>query len=217
MSRRLARYPLFLLLMIVAVSAFCMPQVRVLALFKDKAMLEIDGNRRLLVKGKSSPEGVMLISSSGLKAVVEFAGERHTLTPQMRIGGGYRAPRSRETRIVRDNSGHFRTSGTINGQPVSFLVDTGATSVAMSELHAKRLGIQYELEGQPIRTMTASGVAEAFQVQLKSVTVGSIRRLNVTGVVVKGNSPAQVLLGMSFLNGLEMKNQGNVMVLKKVR
>ena len=159
----------------------------------------------------------MLISSSSLKAVLEFAGERHTLQPRMRIGSGYKAPRSRETRIVRDNSGHFRTSGSINGLPVSFLVDTGATSVAMSEPQAKRLGIQYELEGQSIRTSTASGVAQAYLVQSRSVTVGSIRRSNVQGVVVKGNSPRQVLLGMSFLNGLEMSNQGNVMVLKEMR
>ncbi|MBU0499951.1 MAG: TIGR02281 family clan AA aspartic protease [Gammaproteobacteria bacterium] len=189
------------------------PEMRVLALFKDKAMLEIDGNRRLLVKDTPSPEGVLLISSNGLKAVVAVGGEQFTLTPQMRIGSGYKAARSREIRIVRDNSGHFRTQGTINGQPVAFLVDTGATGVAMSEPQARRLGIPFELEGKPMLTQTASGVAEAYSITLDSVSVGEIRQRNVRGVVVRGSSPTQVLLGMSFLNNLEMRNQGNLMVL----
>lgn len=193
------------------------PEMRVLALFKDKAMLEIDGSRRLLVKDVPSPEGVSLISSNGLKAVVEVDGEQFTLTPQMRIGGSYKAARSKETRIVRDNTGHFRTQGAINGQPVDFLVDTGASGVAMSEPQARRLGIPFELEGKPMMAQTASGVAEGYSVTLNSVTVGEIRQQNVKGMVVKGNSPAQVLLGMSFLNNLEMRNQGNMMILIEKR
>jgi aspartyl protease family protein len=203
-----------LLMPAIGFAASEMPDIRVLALFKDKAMFEINGYRCMLVKGKRSPEGVLLVSSSGLQAVVEYDGEQHTLKPEMRIGGSYKAPISKVYRIVRDNSGHFRTPGTINGRPVLFLVDTGATNVAMSETQARSLGINYEFEGQPTMTGTASGVAQAYQVQLQSVAVGNIRKFNVKGLVVKGNSPTQVLLGMSFLNGIEMKNQGNVMVLE---
>ena len=192
-----------------------MPEIRVLALFKNKALFEIDGNRRLLIKDQRSDEGILLVSSNGLRAVVEYEGEQHSLTPKMRIGGSYRVARSQEFRIVRDNSGHFRTAGTINGLPVPFLVDTGATSVAMSEVQARKLGIDYEVAGQMISTRTASGIAPAYLITLKQVSVGSIKKSNVRGIVVKGNSPAEVLLGMSFLNGLEMQNSGNILLLKR--
>lgn len=217
MRWNLAWILLLISLLVIGSVASAMPNVRVLALFKDKALFEIDGKRRLLVKGKRSPEGVVLVTSSSLKAVVEFDGVEHALTPKMRIGGGYKKARSQEVRILRDSKGHFRTSGTINGRTISFLVDTGATSVAMSESHARQIGLNYKKDGTPAKALTASGESAAYQIQLKSVSVGGIRKQNVRAIVVKGNGPGEVLLGMSFLKGLDMNNQGNLMVLKKIR
>lgn len=211
--RPVLRLILVVSLLLVSVLSQAAPSMRVLALFPDKAMLEIDGKQRLLVRDKPSPEGVLLISSNGRKAVVRVGDEEFELAPEMRVGGGYRPPRTRELRIVRDGTGHFRTHGTINGQPVTFLVDTGATGVALSEVLARRLGIPYEIKGDAMLTQTASGLAQAYSIALDSVTVGEIRQHNVRGIVVRGNSPAQVLLGMSFLNNLEMRNQGNMMIL----
>lgn len=203
-----------MLLMLVCSLVLAEPQIRVLALFSDKAMLEIDGQRRLLSKGQSSPEGVRLISANSRQARVALAGREFDLKPEMRIGGNYVEAERPEHRIVRDNSGHYRTSGYINGQSVSFLVDTGATGVSINEEQAKRLGIDYT-RGQPLLAQTASGVVKSYGVTLERVAVGSIELRNVAGVVVQGSSPRQALLGMSFLGNLEVSHEDNLMLLRQ--
>jgi aspartyl protease family protein len=204
---------LFLLLW--SLSLWAEPTVRVLALFKDKAMFDIDGKRRLLKMGQESPEGVKLIRSNGLRAEIEVAGKRHILTPKAHIGGHYTKPKSRDFRIVRDNNGHFMAKGRINGQPVNFLVDTGATRVAMSEKTARSLNIPYIRKGRPSISQTASGLAKTYQLKLDSVSLGGIKLQNVEGSVLEGGFPQEVLLGMSFLNRLEIQNQGNVLLIRK--
>jgi aspartyl protease family protein len=194
--------------------AWAEPQIRVLALFADKAMLEIDGKRRLLRKGTSSPEGLHLLEANSRRALLRYAGREFTLTPKARISGKYVVPEAIEYRILRDNSGHFRTDGRINGQSVRFLVDTGATAVSINQQQALELGIPFERRGVPMMAQTASGVVKGFAVTFDTVSVGSIRLRNVKGVVLEGAHPPQALLGMSFLGSLEMRNQGNVMLLK---
>ena len=205
------------LLQLMMVSVFAAPTMRVLALFKDKAMIEIDGKRRLLVKGKRSPEGVKLLSSSGLRALVEVGGRQITLEPKSRIGSNYAVRKSREVRIVRGADSHFRINGTINGKAVTFLVDTGATNIGMGEAEARRLNIPFELKGTPSRTITASGIVPSYSVMLDSVSVGEIRQRNVRAGVIKGNNSREILLGMSFLNNLELQQSGNIMLLKDTR
>lgn len=203
------------LLLALSGSLLAEPQVRVLALFSDKALLEIDGSQRLLKKGQTSPEGVRLLESNSLRALVEIAGRPQSLEPKARIGTQFVTPDANEYRIVRDNSGHYRASGSINGQSVDFLVDTGASIVALNEQQARQLGIDYPRVGKPMMAQTASGLVKGYGVTLDRVALGTISRYNVEGVVVEGDSPRQALLGMSFLNALEMSNQGNILLLKQ--
>ncbi len=93
-----------------------------------------------------------------------------------------------------------------------FLVDTGATSIALSAADARRLGIDY-LSGQPGLMSTANGTAAAYRVRLDSVRVGDIVANNVEGAVLEGSQMPVALLGMSFLNRMEMKREGQFMVL----
>jgi len=188
--------------------------IRILALFPDKAMVKIDGKQRFLRVGKPSPEGVLLISSNARGAVIEVDGRRENYKLSSHVGGNFAEPKLREVRIQRSNNGSYLISGSINGRPVDMLVDTGATSVAMSEKEAKRLGIQYRLKGKKTGVSTASGVAKAYALTLDRVRVGAIELLNVEGVVIEGNSPQQVLLGMSFLQEVDMDNQGTVLLLR---
>ena len=191
------------------------PVVRVLALFPGKAMLSIDGKNRLLSNHQRSPEGVQLLDASAERAIVQIQGEKRTLRPGGAVSSRYSRPTHREVRVIRNRRGAYAIEGRINGRTVHFLVDTGASGVALGEDEARRLGIPFELYGDPIRVNTASGVSDAYSILLDSVQVGDIKLRNVEGAVVMGDGPGKALLGMSFLNRLQFENQGNVMVLRQ--
>lgn len=191
------------------------PSVRVLALFPDKAMLEIDGQRKVLAAGKTGPAGVRLISADPRRAVVEIEGRREELTLGSAVSARYAPKQRRELRILKDGRrGGYFTDGLINGQPVRFLVDTGATSIAMSETHAARLGIQHRVDGRRIDVGTASGRAVGHQVVLDRVSVGELRLTDVRAVVIEGDSPQDVLLGMNVLSQFEIDQRENLMILR---
>lgn len=205
---------LLLALLCLAVNGWAVDKLRVVALFPNKAMVEIDGKSRVLKVGKTSPEGVTLISSNSREAVIEVNGERSTFKVDSQIGGTLTGPAQKEVRISRNAIGAYMTVGSINGRTVDMMVDTGANVVAMSEIEAKRLGIPYWLKGEQSGVSTASGYARAWNVTLNKVQVGPIVQHNVRAVVVEGRSPQQVLLGMTFLEKVEIENAGNVMVLR---
>lgn len=189
-------------------------QVTVLGLFKDKAVVVIDGKQRTLSVGQTSPEGITLISANSNGAVLDIAGKRSTYPLGSQVNTNLGAPAQTTVQLYRDQQGMYATSGSINGQPVSFLVDTGATLVSMNSTDAKRLGIDFRL-GQAGAVTTASGVESAYQVKLNKVKVGDIELRDVDGLVLDGSHPPLVLLGMSFLGQLEMQNNGQVMELKQ--
>ncbi|MGA7801384.1 MAG: TIGR02281 family clan AA aspartic protease [Gammaproteobacteria bacterium] len=192
------------------------PDIQVLALFSNHAVLMVNGVRTTLRAGAPGPDGVKLLSATSDQAVLEVNGRR------LRVGLGtdVRAPASggndrSEVRVYRGPSGMFTTVGGINGLPVSFLVDTGASQVAMNAAQASRLGIDFRVVGTPVRVTTASGIARAFRVTLDTVRVGAIALHNVPAVVMQGDQPPAVLLGMSFLGRLDMRNQGQCLVLRQ--
>ncbi len=204
-----------LLFLIPASAAWAVESVVVMGLFKDRAIVTIDGTQRVLVTGEASPEGVMLIAADSEAAVLEIDGERSTYSLGSHIGGAYTAPKQAEVQLWPDRGGMYLTPGVINGIPVDFLVDTGATLVAMNSVQAKRLGVDYRLRGKPAQVSTASGVSPAFYVDLEAVKVGEVQLRNVGAVVIEGNYPEKVLLGMSFLGRLDMRREGDLMVLRK--
>ena len=182
-----------------------------------KALVVIDsGKPRLLAVGETSPEGVKLISVPGKSAVIEISGKRETLTMGQgaRLAAGTRSPGAQSVTLIADNQGHFVTTGAINGIAVRFLVDTGATQVSLSNSEARRLGINYTA-GQKTLTTTANGVVPTYKVKLDEVRVGNITLNNIDGMVHSGDNLPIVLLGMSFLNRMEMQRDGEKMVLTK--
>jgi aspartyl protease family protein len=184
--------------------------ISLFALFKDKAILKVDGTRRLLVAGEVSPEGVKLVSADPEteEAVVEVGGRRQTLRLGVVISAFRSAARESVT-LYAGNGGHFFADGAINGQPVRFLVDTGATTVALSGSDAKRLGIEFKRFGERGLSQTASGIAKIYTLRLKQVSIGNITLYDVEAGVIEGNYPSEPLLGMSFLSSFEMKREGD--------
>lgn len=190
--------------------------IQVIGLTAGKAILVIDGGRpRTLSAGQSGPEGVKLISADSGSAVVEIAGKRQTLAMgQTTSYAASAASGGGRTILQADSGGHFVTTGAINGASVRFLVDTGATHVAMSSHEARRLGLNY-LGGERGMTSTANGTVLTYRVKLDSVRVGDITLHTVDGAVLEGTNPSIVLLGMSFLKRVEMQRDGDSMTLTK--
>ncbi len=205
---------ILLVLLLPALQAEAEFQVQAKGLFPGRsAVLLINGEQRLLKVGKRSPEGVLLVSVDKAAAVIEIDGRRRSLTLSRIVSSGYSAPKTAVARIQSGNGGHYYTPGRINGIAVKFLVDTGATSVAMNLPEAKRLGLNYRA-GREITVGTASGTTKAYLVQLDSVRVGEIEVRNVEAAVHLGNFPSVILLGNSYLSRVELNRENGVLVLE---
>ena len=189
---------------------------RLVALFPGKAMIEYQG-KRILLKSGHEKNGFELLSTDTYAQTAEIAIDGQSARYELgrHIGGNYKQAEKQEVHIIKDNRGSYRTDGQINGKLVSFIVDTGANKVAMSELQARALGLDYNKDDQRVIAFTASGQTDAWRVVIDKVTIGGISLNDVDGMVVMGDSPAITLLGMSFLDKLDISQQDNLMILRQ--
>jgi aspartyl protease family protein len=132
--------------------------------------------------------------------------------PNRNLQTNYPEEGVREVILQRNKFSHYVTSGEINGQPVTFLLDTGATGVAIPEPVAERLGLQ---RGQAYRTQTANGTAIGYATLLDEVAVGEIMLQDVRAGIAPGLQTDQVLLGMTFLKHIEFTQRGNTLILRQ--
>jgi aspartyl protease family protein len=202
-----------ILLILVTASALAAGEVKVMALFADKALLQV-GDKQKIVSSGETFEGVFLKSASGRGAVVVIDGEEIELGLNRTIAGNFRKPDRSSLRIYPDPLGMYYIEGKINGKTTRFLVDTGATFVTLSGRKARSLGIDYR-RGIPSTAQTASAIVSVWQIKLDSLSVGGIEVLNVDASVIAGDRPAEVLLGNSFLKHTRMQNAGSVLELKQ--
>ena len=185
--------------------------VKVVGLFANAAVLEIEGEQ-VLLKAGGTHEGVQLVTASSRSATVRIGEESWTLSLSEEISGRFRTPSKQEVQIGKDARGQYRVGGLINGTPVSFLVDTGATVVAMNLPTARRLGLDVS-DAKRQKVATAGGIVESWEVQVDRIQVGSVSVVNVKTAVLDGNYPQDILLGMSFLDQVEMSEERGVLVL----
>lgn len=125
-----------------------------------------------------------------------------------------------ETRTVltRNKSGHYVGTALVNNKPIDFMLDTGATTIAIDADTARTLGLSF---GQPIRVSTANGITNAYMSQVDSLQLGDIILYNVQASIVpnlsssggKFGERAEILLGMSALKQLEFHQQGDQLTL----
>jgi aspartyl protease family protein len=211
----LFRSIIFLLVSFYLIAANGQPGIKIIALFPGKAMIVIDGKNHMLKKGDAGTAGIRLISASPQKATIEVNGVTSDYFLDNTIGSNYAVAKTKKHRIARQPDGQYVTTGTINGQSTQFLVDTGASAVALSGNAAKKLGILYRRDGTQILVQTASGTVRAYQLYLKSIRLGGIGLNNIEALVIEGAHPPIPLLGMSFLNQVQIKNEKNLLILSR--
>lgn len=112
--------------------------------------------------------------------------------------------------LKQNRQGHYVANGQINGQPVQFLLDTGATMVAIPEHIAKQLKLK---KGTAHQTMTANGTSTSFLTQLDTISLGGLQMHNVRASISKGMQFDEILLGMTFLKHLKMTQEGPFLTL----
>lgn len=179
------------------------------------ALLVIDGQPRTLTVG-ASHGGVKLLSVAPDGARVEVGGTQLLLrigAAPVNLGGAAAARSDAEVVLTAGPGGHFMSGGQINGKTVQFMVDTGASVVALSQAEAERIGLDYK-RGQRGMTQTANGPVPVHQVTLTSVRLGGAEVYQVPAVVLPEHMPF-VLLGNSFLGRFQMKQVNDTLRLEK--
>ena len=181
----------------------------------SKALLIVGGGAPRAVAPGETHQGVKVISTSGDQAVVLVDGRRVTLRvgeAPASVGGA--APRGGDRiALTADGRGHFIAQGSINNRPVQFMVDTGASVVAIGQGEADRLGLNYK-SGRQVMMNTANGAAPGWLFKINTLRVGDVVAYEVDTVVTPAAMPA-ILLGNSFLNRFNMRRDGDQMMLIK--
>lgn len=203
---------LFLCGWMLAAGSWAAEPVEAVALFKDRALIRTVEGEALLRTGETSAFGARLLAASPDGARVLYKGEEYVLSLSNRMTSRFKPPQIHSVRLNEDAAGQYRVRGTINGTLVDFLIDTGASVVAMSQDHARAINLDYA-NGAKGTVQTAQGVTNAYFVTLSNVTLGGISVNGVQATVIEGSFPVDVLLGMSFLNNLHMQNNNGVLVL----
>jgi aspartyl protease family protein len=201
------------LLLCAAMSASAADVALIGVIGRKAAVFAVDGGDPKTVKLGQTWNGITVLSVEHDSATIEVDGAKRVLP----LGAHHRgapAPVSQAAVVLpADGRGHFFADGQVNGLPVRFLVDTGASMVVLPENDARRLGVAY-LTAPKTRVQTAAGAITAYLVTLDRVKVGGIELNAVDGLVVEDGARI-ALLGMSFLNRVEMRRDGDSMTLTR--
>jgi len=235
--KRLPITTTFLLFLCLSISATA-DTVRVLAISKGKALVDINNYSQITITPGSEIDGVRLLNIKGNIADFSIHGDIHKIsvgqmtivststftTPHdpesngIVIRKGNSAKKIREISIATNRSGSYYINGTINSVPVRFHIDTGATTIAMSRAKGIEIGLPFEKGISAIAT-TASGKIPSFAGSCQKVTIGEIELENVICTVSEkpddGMLNHEVLLGMSFLRRINMRQENGILTLSQ--
>lgn len=190
-------------------------EVKVLGLFKNMAVLNINDQRKVIHVGETLQGNMRLLAANSEKAIFEIKGRRIELSmsdtgaiqTDLPSSGGHMAQ-------LISNGGLYSVTGVVNGQLADFVVDTGASYVTMSPQQAQMLHLDYS-NGKKITMSTANGKATAHVFTIKSIRIGGIELHNIEAAVMNNLASSKMLLGMSFLNQVDMQHGPGMMVLRE--
>jgi len=212
----LARFVLSAWLLALALPLVWAQDVALTGIMGQRALLVIDGAAPAVVAPGESRDGVTLISVEADRAVVEVQGRRQSLRVgdvPVNLAAAPGSTNSSRVVLTAGPGGHFISGGQINGASVRFLVDTGATEVAIGAQEADRIGLQYR-SGTPVLLYTANGAAQGYKIHLDSVRLGRVEVYNVEAIVTANSMPF-VLLGNTFLAHFQLKQENDSLTLDK--
>ncbi len=191
-------------------------QVNVVGLFSNKAVVSINGGKPKTLSVGQTMDGVKLLAANSQIATLQVEGKTQQLGmgQAASMGGANASNGVASVTLYADHQGHYISDCTINGASFKFLLDTGATMVAMNSGDAKFAKIDYK-SGTPMQASTANGVVTGYKVTLASLKIGAVTLNQVEATVLEGGSPPIILLGMSALNRLDMKRQDIALTLTK--
>lgn len=206
-----SRYCYFMAVVLTLASAQAAAEVVLVGIFPGKAaILALDGAEPRAVRVGQKLGGILVVSAERDRAVIDVEGKRKTLL----IGQYTASPSARESALLSsDSRGHFLANGSVNGGPIRFVVDTGATLVVLPAAEARRLAIDYR-KGRSGVTQTANGPVNAWRVKLDTVKVGEIEINDIEAAVIESGLEI-ALLGMSFLNRVDMRQEGGRLTLTR--
>ncbi|MDX1811745.1 MAG: TIGR02281 family clan AA aspartic protease [Gammaproteobacteria bacterium] len=205
------RILVILLILLIPIAVNAQPSIQVVGLFKNKALVVIDGKQKVMRVGQSYA-GVVLESANSRQAILSYNGKSESFA--LGSSSSFRSSANNQASysITPGYGGTYRSVGTINGKQVDFVVDTGASTVSLNSELATKLGIDFS-SGKEVSVLTANDKVDGYMVTLDTVTLGSIRIKNVEATVLKGAHPEVALLGMSFLKHLKIVNENGRMKL----
>lgn len=212
------RLTLAALLMLTSLAAHAV-ELNLVAIMGDKAMVEIDGGKPKLLAAGQSANGAKLVSVAGGSAIFEVGGQKKTLSIDSRSFKSSGASAGEEGNgkqitLFAEAGGHFFANITINGMPFRGLIDTGATSLALSSNSARQASLDPK-KGTPGYVRTAAGVVPYAKLSLNEVKFAGITLYNVEAGVTDGSSPEIPLIGMSILSRFSMARDGDKLILTK--
>lgn len=205
------RLQIFTSVMLWLMTSTVFAHIQAVGLMPGMAILEKDG-QRLIIKQGEEKQGIKLIQSDSKACVIEINGKQQSLPLGASLASSYTVPEGKEVRLSQDYRGHYFSDVSINGRRVRMLVDTGATTVAMSSKTARQLGIAYA-KGQRTKNATAGGVVDSFLVRVNTINMQGITKYNVPVSIIEGNHPDIPLLGMSFLSELNIQQANGELVI----
>jgi aspartyl protease family protein len=202
------------LLLLFACGSAAAAEVSLVGVIGGKAaVVVVDGGDPKTVKVGQTWNGITVVSVDKEGALMEIEGVRHVLQQGQHYRRAATTSERAEVTLAIGPGGHFVGEGMVNGTPVRFLVDTGASSIALPASLAQRAGIDFR-KGEPGLSNTANGQVPVYRVTLGTVRLGAIELNSVDAVVFEAGLDT-ALLGMSFLNRVDMRREGETMTLTK--
>lgn len=216
MRSRAPRAVARLAVVLVAATAASATEVQVVGITPGRsAKITIDGGAPLRLNVGEGTDTVKLLSVDRDGATLRVDGATRNIPLGAVAGGsGARSGTRGDISIPVDPSGHFVARGRVNGRPLSFLVDTGATLTVIPRAEADKMGLAYR-DSPRVPVQTANGVGQAWLVTLRSVEVSGASVPNVQAAIQEGLPYG--LLGMSFLSHFDLDQRGSTLVLRRRR